>query len=78
MGLRERLRKLEKASGGEFDTLTLPDGSEITYPTEDVYPAIVALLDGEEHYLLPYLRQAEPKTGLPGIVWALEGGADGH
>ena len=76
MGLKERLTKLERAAGQEYDTLTLPDGTEVRYPTSEVFPAIVALLEGEDHWLLPHLRQAEPKTGLPGLVWALEGDAD--
>jgi hypothetical protein len=77
LGLSERLRKLERVAGQEYDTLTLPSGEEIRYPTEEAFEALAALLSGEDHPLHPHLFQAIPDTDYVRIMQVLEGGADG-
>jgi hypothetical protein len=36
--------------------------------------ALLAAIDGQEHRLLPYLRQMPTREGMPGLIRALEGG----
>ena len=76
MGLRDRLRKLEgdPTLGG---TLTLEDGTEVRYGPYEMLGALHAAIDGEDHRLLPYLRQIPTREGMPGLVRAIEGGPDG-
>jgi hypothetical protein len=38
-----------------------------------MYEAFVACMNGEEHRLLPYLRQIDTTQGMPGLIRALEG-----
>jgi len=72
MGLRDRLRKLERDAplGG---TLRLLDGTEIRYGPEEMLDALCAAIEGDPHRLLPYLRQIDTNQGMPGLVRALEG-----
>jgi hypothetical protein len=72
MGLRDRLRKLERDAplGG---TLRLPDGTEIRYGPEEMLDALCAAIEGDPYRLLPYLRQIDTNQGMPGLVRALEG-----
>ena len=72
MGLRDRLRKLERDAplGG---TLRLSDGTEIRYGPEEMLDALCAAIEGDPHRLLPYLRQIDTNQGMPGLVQALEG-----
>lgn len=72
MSIKTKLGKLERRAQVHYDVLVLPDGSEVKYPIQDASAAFIACLEGEDHWLLPHLRRAEPKTGLPGLVWALE------
>ena len=75
MGLRDRLRRLEQDAplGG---TLRLPDGTEIRYGPEELLDALCAAIEGEQHRLLPYLRQIDTNQGMPGLIRALEGSRD--
>jgi hypothetical protein len=72
MGLRDRLRKLERDAplGG---TLRLLDGTEIRYGPEEMLDALCTAIEGDPHRLLPYLRQIDTNQGMPGLVRALEG-----
>jgi hypothetical protein len=72
MGLRDRLRKLERDAplGG---TLRLLDGTEIRCGPEEMLDALCAAIEGDPHRLLPYLRQIDTNQGMPGLVRALEG-----
>jgi hypothetical protein len=76
--IRTKLEKLEERAKEHYDVLRLPDGTEIHYTAEDGQAAFFAVLLEEEegHWLLPHLRRAEPKVGLPGLIWMLEGGSD--
>jgi hypothetical protein len=77
VGLRDRLRKLEKDAPAKLGgTLQLPDGSEIRYGSEEMLDALCAAMDEEEHRLLPYLRQIETNEGMPGLIRAIEGDAN--
>jgi hypothetical protein len=77
VGLRGRLRRLEKdvPTGG---TLQLPDGTQIRYGPEEMLDALCAALEGDEHRLIPYLRQipSEAGEGMPGLIRAIEGDPD--
>jgi hypothetical protein len=75
MGLRDRLRRLERnaPTGG---TLRLPDGTEVRYGPEEMLDALCAAIEGREHRLIPYLRQIPTREGMPGLIRAIEGDAD--
>ena len=73
MGLRDRLKRLEREAGDLHGTLRLPDGTEIRYEGGEMLDALLAAIDGQEHRLLPYLRQIEASEGMPGIIRAIEG-----
>jgi len=75
MGLRDRLRRLEKDAplGG---TLLLPDGTQVRYGPEEMLDALCAAIEGDEHRLIPYLREIPTREGMPGLIRALEGDAD--
>ena len=78
MGPRGRLRHLETATEGLYKTLRLPDGTTVRYTGEEMWDAVIAALDGEEHRLLPCLREMNPDRGLPSLIRAIEGSeADG-
>jgi hypothetical protein len=74
MSVRARLEKLEQRAQVRYETLQLPDGTEVLYTGEDALDAVVATMDQEDHWLLPYLRQMETSTGLPGLIRALQRG----
>src|SRR5215211_2160580 len=75
MGLRDRLRRLERDAGDLSGTLKMPDGTEVSYQRSEMFDALLAAIDGREHRLLPYLREAEPDTNkrMPGLIRALGG-----
>jgi hypothetical protein len=72
MGLRDKIRSLEKQAGPLRGTLRLPDGREVSYEHEELLEALLAVMEGREHRLLPYLRQMPSTEGIPGIIRALE------
>ncbi len=72
MGLRGRLGKLERELDAQYALLYLPDGTQVRYTGEDALDALVACMEGEEHWLLPVLRAADKSERLPGLIWALE------
>jgi hypothetical protein len=72
-----RLGKLERETEEFYEVLTLEDGTKIKYEAGEKLEVLYALLDGREHWLLPYLRGVDALEGMPGLVRALEGGADG-
>jgi hypothetical protein len=73
MGLKDKLRRLEKASEGLYKTLVMPDGTEIRYRPEEILEAVAACVRRREHRLLPYIRRMETNQGMPGLIRALEG-----
>ena len=85
MALKDRLAKLEQKVTTQYDVLYLPDGSEVRFTIEDVLEALAAVIDKEDHWLLPVIRRAGASEGLPGLVNALstsrerveKGGANG-
>lgn len=78
MGVRRRLGKLETEAAGLYETLRLPDGSRVLYTGEEMLHALSASIRGEEHRLLPHVREADTREGMPGLIRALEGSrADG-
>jgi hypothetical protein len=75
MGLRDRLRRLER-NAPTRGTLQLPDGTEVRYGPEELLDALCAAIEGREHRLIPYLRQIPTREGIPGLIRAIEGDAD--
>jgi hypothetical protein len=75
MGFRDRLRRLERDAEDLSRTLRMPDGTGVSYQHQKMFDAMLAAIDGREHRLLPYLREAEPDTnqGMPGLIRAIEG-----
>jgi hypothetical protein len=74
MSIRGWLKRLEREAGPLCGTLRLPDGREVSYEREEMLEALLAAIDGQEHRLLPYLRQMPTREGMPGLIRALEGG----
>ena len=72
MGLRGRMSRLEKQADGLYRTLTLPDGQQIRYTSEEMMAAVIAAMHDQVHRLLPYLRQMDTKEGMPGLIRQLE------
>jgi len=72
MGLKSRLEHLEKLSDGLYRTLTLPDGQQIRYTSEEMMAAVIAAMHDQEHRLLPYVRQLDTTQGMPGLIRQLE------
>jgi hypothetical protein len=72
-----RLGKLERETEEFYEVLTLEDGATVKYKSSEKLEVLYALLDGREHWLLPYLRAMDTNEGIAGLVRALEGGADG-
>ena len=72
MGLESRLEHLEKLSDGLYRTLTLPDGQQIRYTSEEMMAAVIAAMHHQEHPLLPYIRQLDTTQGMPGLIRQLE------
>jgi hypothetical protein len=70
--IRGRLDKLEQEAEGLYETLRLPDGTEIKYETDEMFGAFLACMDRREHRSLPYLRQMDTNLGMPGLIRALE------
>lgn len=66
---------MEREAAEFYDTLKLPDGTEVRYTGEEMLEALCACIESREHRLLPYLRRAEPETtqGMPGLIRAIEG-----
>ena len=79
MGLSDKLKRLEELESEAIGVLTLPDGSSVRYrrgslnEVGDLFEAFLACMDGQEHWLLPYIRQMDTNQGLPGLVRAIEG-----
>ena len=72
MGLREKLKKLEREVGASYETLYLPDGTQVKYRGEDTLEALSACIGREEHWLLNHLRKVETNVGFAGLIRALE------
>ena len=79
MGLRDRLRRVERVAPTGAARSGLPDGTEIRYGYEEMLGALCTAIDEREHRLLPYLRQmpSEVREGMPGLIRAIEGDAGG-
>jgi hypothetical protein len=68
MGLKSRLKRLEKQAEGFFRTLTLPSGRKIRYNDEEVMAALSATIHQEGHHLLPHIRQLDPTQEVPSMI----------
>ena len=75
--LRSRIRRAERMADDCADTLILPDGTEVRCAEGDRLDALLAAIDGEEHWLLPHLMAMDPgEEELANLVQAIEGGED--
>jgi hypothetical protein len=72
VGLRGRMRRLERQANGLFRTLRLPGGAEVRYTSEEMMAAVIAAMHQQEHRLLPYVRQLDTTQGMPGLIRQLE------
>ena len=78
MRLRDKLKRLEALEGESIGVLTLPGGESVRYrlgsahERGDMYEAFEACMKGEEHWLLPHVRQLGTREGMPGLIKALE------
>ena len=69
--LKARLRKLEQATGSAFETLYLPDGSQVRYHHDELLQAFGAVVNRAEHWLHPVICASGEDTGIAGLIWAL-------
>ena len=76
-GIGQSLGRLERETEEFYEVLTLEDGTTVKYESAEKLEVLFAVLDGREHWLLPYLRAMDTNAGMGGLVRALEGGADG-
>jgi hypothetical protein len=76
--MKNRLKRLETLEGEVLGVLPLPNGERVRYRRGshhdggDLYDAFLACMKGQEHWLLPYIRQMETTEGFPGLIRALE------
>ncbi len=62
MGLRDRLRRAERAAQGEEIAILQHDGSVARFPASDGLDALLALVDGHDHPLAEACRNSpDPK-----------------
>ena len=78
MGIRRRLKHLEKKAEQYRDELVLPDGTVLQLAPGERFEAFLAAMDGEEHWLLTAVRKQDKSNGLPpgfcGLLLAIDGG----
>jgi hypothetical protein len=74
--LRARIQKAEQQAEGLWQVLTLSDGRRVKYEPEDMLDAILAVVEGEDHPLLPYVERMDPNKGIPSLMRALAGEGD--
>jgi hypothetical protein len=72
VGLRRRVRSLERAAGHLLEAFMLPDGKVVRYSPPQMLDALAASLRRREHPLLPRIREADTSEGMVGLVHALE------
>jgi hypothetical protein len=70
--LKGKLKYLEREVEGFYETLRLPDGTEIRYEQGEMFGALAAYMEGQEHWLLPHIMQADTRQGIPGMIRMLE------
>jgi hypothetical protein len=62
MGLRDKLKRLERASREEFIEVEQPDGTVARFPQSAGIEALLALMDGRDHPLAQAVRVSpDPK-----------------
>jgi hypothetical protein len=75
--LKSRIRKIERMADNCADTLVLPTGEVVRVGEGERLDALLAAIDGEEHWLLPHLMAMDPaEEELANLVQAIEGGED--
>jgi len=60
MGLRDRLRRIQRAVEGLEDKLELEDGTVLRLGEYDRLDALIAVVDGGHHFLHDALRKVHP------------------
>jgi hypothetical protein len=61
MGIRHTVKRLEREAGELYQTLVLPDGTEVRYEPNEMLDTYGAYMSGEPHRLLPLY----PAGGYP-------------
>jgi hypothetical protein len=72
VGLRRRVRNLERAAGHFLEAFTLPDGKVVRYSPPEMLDALAASLRRREHPLLSSVREADTHEGMTGLIRRLE------
>ncbi len=71
MRAKTRLKKLEREAAQHYSVLTLPDGTEIKYTSDDALSAMFAAIDETDYWLLPHIRKIDTREGFPGLIRSL-------
>jgi hypothetical protein len=72
VGLRRRVRSLERAAGHLLEVFTLPDGKVVRYGPPEMLDVLAASLRRREHPLLSSVREADTSEGMVGLIRELE------
>jgi hypothetical protein len=69
---RDTLKRLEREAQGFYENLTLQDSTQIKYESYEMLAAYAAYMEGRDHWLLPYILQADIAEGVPGMIRMIE------
>ena len=72
MGLRRRVRSLERAAGHLLEAFRLPDGKVVRYSPPEMLDALAASLCRWEHPMLSSVREVDTSEGVVGLIRELE------
>jgi len=91
VSLKKRIRRLQREFNRGGGVLTMPDGTEMPYGELELFDALIATIEGEEHWLLPYCREIHEAAEASGwylehvpdddvayarLLWAINAGAE--
>jgi hypothetical protein len=71
MSLRDRMKRLLKATEEPGAVFYTEDGERISYTHDDFFEALKAAIADEEHWLVSAAHRANTQLGTPGLLWAL-------
>jgi hypothetical protein len=64
--------RLERQADGLYQTLRLPDGTEVCYTPEEMLEAVAACVRRREHWLQPHILKMDGYQGMVGLVKRLQ------
>ncbi len=76
MGLRDRLRRLEREAEGEMCEIPQLDGTVTKFPASDGIEAFMALMDGRDHPLAEACRNSSDPKWSGSFYTAIPAGLD--